>query len=84
MVKASASGAVEFDLIPSRVKPMTIKLLFTAFLFETQHERKCAINMPANLFVPFEKHLAGFPHVKRIETQPVTPKRDRYGALIVF
>ena len=34
MVKASASGAVDSDLIPSRVKPMTLKLVFTASLLD--------------------------------------------------
>ena len=36
-VKASASGAVDSSLIPSRVKPMTLKLAFTASLFDAQH-----------------------------------------------
>ena len=30
VVKASASGAVDLGLIPSRVKPMNLKLVFTA------------------------------------------------------
>ena len=29
MVEASASGAVDLGLIPSRVKPMALKLVFT-------------------------------------------------------
>ena len=32
MVKASISGAVDVGLIPSRVKPMILKLVFTASL----------------------------------------------------
>ena len=35
VVRASASGAVDF--IPSRVTPMTLKLVFTAFRFDAQH-----------------------------------------------
>ena len=34
MVKASVSGAVDSGLIPRRVGPMTIKLVFTAFLLD--------------------------------------------------
>ena len=37
VVRASASGAVDLGLIPSRVKSMTLKLVFTAFLLEAQH-----------------------------------------------
>ena len=36
MVRASASGAVDLGLIPSRVKPMTLKLLLTASLLDVQ------------------------------------------------
>ena len=35
VIRASASGAVDLDLIPSRVKPMT--LVFTASLLDAQH-----------------------------------------------
>ena len=31
VVRASASGAVDSGLIPSRVKPMTLELVYTAF-----------------------------------------------------
>ena len=34
---ASASGAVDLGLISSRVKPMTLKLPFTASLLDVQH-----------------------------------------------
>ena len=37
MVRASVSGAVDLDLIPSRVKPITLKLVFTASLLDAQH-----------------------------------------------
>ena len=36
VVRASASGAVDSGLIPSRVKPMTLKLVFTASLLDVQ------------------------------------------------
>ena len=35
--KASASRAVDSDLIPSRVKPITLILIFTASLLDPQH-----------------------------------------------
>ena len=34
---ASVSEAVDLGLIPSRVKPMTSKLIFTASLIDAQH-----------------------------------------------
>ena len=37
VVRASASGAVDLGLIPNRVKPLTLKLVFTAFLHDAQH-----------------------------------------------
>ena len=37
VVRASASGAVDSGLISSRVKPMTLKLVFTASLLDVQH-----------------------------------------------
>ena len=35
--RASASEAVDSGSIPSRVKPMTLKLVFTASLLDVQH-----------------------------------------------
>ena len=37
VVRASASGAVDTGLIPIRIKPMTLKLVFTASLLDAQH-----------------------------------------------
>ena len=37
VVRASASGAIDLGLIPSLVKLMTLKLVFTAFLLDAQH-----------------------------------------------
>ena len=37
VVKASASEAVDLGLITSRVKLMTLKLVFTASLLDAQH-----------------------------------------------
>ena len=59
MVRLSDSGAVE---IPSRVKPMTLKLVFTASLLDAQHKRDSLENKPASLLaVPLEKALSGIP-----------------------
>ena len=58
----SASEAVDLGLIPSRVKPMTLKLLFTAFLPDAQHKRNSMENKPASLLVvPLGKALSGIP-----------------------
>ena len=48
VVRASASGAVDLDLISNRVKPMTVKLIFTASLLNAQHERDSVENKPAS------------------------------------
>ena len=37
VVTASVSGAVDSGLIPSRVKPMTLKLVFTVSQLDAQH-----------------------------------------------
>ena len=57
---ASASGAVDLDAIPSQVKPMTLKLVFTASLRDAQHSRESVENQPASLLVvPLGKALNG-------------------------
>ena len=59
MVRASASEAVDSGLLPSRVKPMTLKFVFTASLLDVQHRRGSVENMPASLLVPLGKALSG-------------------------
>ena len=60
MVKASASAVVDSSLIPSRVKPMALKLIFTASLLDTHRERDSVKNKPASsLAVPLGKALSG-------------------------
>ena len=51
VVRASASGAVDLGLIPSRIQLMTIKLVFTAFLLDAQHYRNNVANKSASLLV---------------------------------
>ena len=60
MVRASASVVVDSGLIPSRVKPMASKLVLTASLLDTQHERDSVKNKPASsLVVPLGKTRSG-------------------------
>ena len=57
VVRASASGAVNSGLIPSRVKPTTLKLVFTAYLLKGSVENKSA----SLLVVSLGKALSGIP-----------------------
>ena len=62
MVRAFASGAVDSSLIPSRVKPMTLKLVLAASLLDAQRYRDSVENKPASLLVvPLGKALNGIP-----------------------
>ena len=55
---ASVSWALNSGLIPSRVKPMTLKLVSTASLLDAQHQRDSVENKPASLLVPLGKALS--------------------------
>ena len=60
------SGDVGSGLIPSRFKPMTLKLVFTASLLEAQHETDGVENKAACLFVvPWGKTVGGIKRSKR-------------------
>ena len=48
VIRASAFGDVDSGLIPSRVKPMTIKLVFTASLFDVLDPCRCGRQMAGN------------------------------------
>ena len=62
VVRASGSRVVDSGLIPSLVKPMTLKLVFTASLQYAQHQRDSVENKPASLLVvPLGKALSGIP-----------------------
>ena len=51
-------GSCRLGLIPSGVKPMTLKLVFTASQLDAQHLRDSVKNKPASLFVvPYGKAL---------------------------
>ena len=61
-VRASASGAINSGFILSRVKSMTLKLLFTAFLLDNQQQKYGVENKPKSLpVVPLEKTLSRIP-----------------------
>ena len=56
------SGAVDLGLFPSRVKPMTLKLVFTASLLDAQYYRDSVKIKPVSLLVvPLGKALSGIP-----------------------
>ena len=61
VVRASASGAVDSGLIPSRVIPVTLKLAFTAFLLDVQHYRDSVENKTVSLLAPLRRALGGIP-----------------------
>ena len=85
MEKAFASGAVDLSFISSRVKPMTLKLVFTAFLLDAQHYRNSVANKPASsLVVPLGKALSGFPSSWCGRQIAGNSYGSWYGALIAF
>ena len=47
MNEASVSGAVDLGWVPSRVKPITLKLAFTGTLPDAQHYRDSVGNKPS-------------------------------------
>ena len=49
VIRASASGAVESDSIPSRVIPQTLKLVLTASLLDAHHYGDNVENETTNL-----------------------------------
>ena len=62
VVGASTFGTVNSGLIPSRVKPRTSKLVFTASLHDAQHQWDSVENKPASLLaVPLVKAPNGIP-----------------------
>ena len=51
MDRSSASGTVDLGVIPSRVKPKTLELVFAASLLHVQHNGDSVENKPASLLV---------------------------------
>ena len=77
VVRASASGTVDLGLIPSRVKPITLKLVSTASLFDAQHLRDSMENKPASLLLPLGKALSGITLLGVVDKWLATPERAR-------
>ena len=78
VVRASASGAVDLSLIPSRFKLMTLKLVLTASLLDVQHQRDSVkIKRASLLVVPLEKALSEITPLwcGRLDRWLATPKR---------
>ena len=85
MVKEPASRAVDSGLIPSRVKPMNLKLAFTASLFDVQITRAVLRTCrQAYLLCGWARHFARFTHLGVVDNWLATPKRAPYSALIAF
>ena len=83
--KESVSRAVDSGLIPSRVKPMTLKLVFTATLLDGQHLRDSVENKPASLLVvSLGKAHSGIPPSWCDRQMAGNAKASSYGALIVL
>ena len=82
MIRSGPNGSVILGSIPSPVKPMTLKLLFTASQLDAQ-QRDNVENQLASLIVePLGKTLSGITHLRVVDRRSVTPKRTRYSALI--
>ena len=85
MIRASASGDVDLGLIPGRVKPMAIKLVFTAFLLDAQHYTDSVENKPASLLVvPLGKALGRIPPSWCGRQMAGNSSASSYSALIAF
>ena len=85
MVRASASGTVDLGLIPSRVKPMTLKLVFTALGLTLSIKRTVwRTSRQVYLLCHWERRLAESPHLGVIDRRPATFERARYRAFIAF
>ena len=83
--RASASEAVDSCLIPSRVKPMTLKLVFTASRLTLSIKRTAwRTSRKVYLLCRWERHSVGFPHLGMVDRSPATPNEARYSDLTVF
>ena len=85
VVRASASGAVDSGLIPSRVKPMTLKLVFTASLLDAQHQRDSVEDKPASLLaVPLGMALGVIPPSWCGRQMAGNSQASSYSVMIAF
>ena len=85
VVRAYVSRAVDTGLIPSRVKSMTLKLIFTASLLMLSIKGTVwRTSRQVYLLCRWEKLLMGFPHLGVVDRWPATPHWACYSALILF
>ena len=55
---------------------MSLKLVFTAPLLDTQHEKDSLKNKPASLLVPLKKSLSGITHLRVVlDVWPATDSK---------
>ena len=82
---AYASGAAGSGVIPSRVKPMTLKLAFATSLLDAQHCGTVWVtSRQVHSLCRWERHLAKSPFLRVKDRWPATPKRGCDSALIAF
>ena len=75
VVRASTSGTANSGLIPSRVKPMALKFIFSASPLDAQHQRNVRrTTRQAYVLCHWKRHLAGLPHLSVVDRRPATPK----------
>ena len=75
MVRAYASRAVDLGLIPSRVKPMTLKLVFTASCLTLSNKGTVWRTSRQVYLLCRGKGTYGFSHLGVVDRWLATPKR---------
>ena len=73
--RASVSSAVDSGLIPSRIKPMTLKLVQLTCLMHSIKGTEWRTSRQVYLLRCWERHLVGFPHLGVVDRWLATPKR---------
>ena len=83
MDRSSATGAVDSGLIPSRVKPITLKLVLQLPCSTLSIEGTVwRTSRQVYLLYRWKRHLAGFPHLCVVDRWLATSKGARYSAMI--
>ena len=72
VVKASTSGAVDSGFIKNRVKPTTLKLVFTVSRLDAQHYSDSVENKPTCLLVQSGKALNKLSHLREVDRWPAS------------
>ena len=75
---AFVSSVVDSGLIPSRVKSMILKMVFTASCLTLSIKGTAGrTSRQVYLLCRWKRHLAGFPHLGVVDRWLATPKRAR-------